>query len=872
MAKFFIVNDPIRPLHGSEEHIDFDVTVQEWLDWHYHWFKGFSHPTVCTVNGKPLMRADWKTRKVYDNDIVHFTPMVQGIETLIIAAVVAVVAAVAVSVITSTPTPSTPGRVDAGQPDPVYTLNGRQNQNRLGFPVESGYGLVRSFASLGAQEYTRYVGNEQILYTLLCMGHGYWDVHDFWIEDSQISNFQDAEAHIINPGEQLDVFDNNVITSGEVGSIELFGPNEENHDGWTGPFILNPSETQTDRVEIDFTLPEGLYITNDQGGLTKRQITYEVEFQEVDANGNSVGEWINPELSMVVTQFTRQVVAGLGSSPVAGPWVLSASAEWLDSDGEGDPGETITEESGNEFGFTTERTVKKYQLGGGYALRTNTHMRFTEEYNLPSKTRWQVRARRTNNAGLSHTVADKFVWESARAFLPNIADFGQKTMAAFRIRASNNLNNSSAQRINIWATRMLPVWNEVNGWGPKSVPEGTRIVIVDGVQFQPTRNPVWAAIDVFKADYGGILADEFLDLPTLKALADQFDIEGVTFDWIFDQKSTIWEAAQAVLTVGRALPMFDGATIFGVRDVAKSSQVAPFNQHNIIKGSFSYDIKLPGEDDHDGLIVVFQSENERSEETVLCQLPDDPAKPISPERVRIPGITNRDKAYQAGLYLRAKKRYHTRNATFRTGSEGHLVVFGDLIGITHDLFDWGQGSFVKSISGATIELFEPVTFTQGEDHQIVIRDKYGDVLGPFGVTQGANASEVIASESISTENLHFDEEYEPPLVQFGVTNQFSKLMTVVRVRPLENDEFEITAVNYAPIIYTFDSDTAPIDESEQVSIPSTPAAPTVSEVTVTALPNTMDQVIVRWPRTPTAGWHVLEQSFDEGQSWQEVTI
>ncbi|MEO0797252.1 MAG: host specificity factor TipJ family phage tail protein [Verrucomicrobiota bacterium] len=856
MAKFILVNDPMRPTQGAEVHTDFDVTIWEWLNWHFGGFEEFDKPTVCVVNGEPCLRADWKTRRVSDGDMVHFFPVVQGIETLIVGLIVAVVAAVAVSVISTTPTPNTPGRADAGQPDPVFTFKGRQNQNRLGFPVEAGFGFNRFFPSYAARPYTRYINNEQFFYALLCLGHGSYEVSDIWIEDSQISNFQEAEAHIVGPGEDLALFDNNVITSGEVGSIELFGPNEENFDDWTGPFILNPTGTQTDRIEIDFVLPEGLYVTNDLGGLTKRQVTYEVEFQQVDDSGVSFGDWINPETSMVVTRFTRQVISGLGSSPVAGPWVLSQSAEWLPSDGLGDPGETITEESGNEYGFTTNRTVKKYQIGGGYALRTNTPQRFTEEYIMPNAGRWQVRGRRTNNAGLSHTVADKLLWESARAYLQNISNFGDKTMVAVKIRASNNLNDSSSQRINVWATRKLPIWDPVTGWSDLTA----------------TRNPVWATLEIFKSLYGGRLGDEHLDLETWKALADDFESEAITFDWIFDASSTIWEAAQAALAVGRTVPIFDGSKISAVRDNPKTLPVYIFNHHNIIKGSFSYDIKLPGEDEFDALEVTYQSENERSEETILCQLSDDPEEPKNPEKVRIPGITNIDNAYRMGLYLRAKRRYHSRNLTFRTGTEGYLPTFGDLIGVNHDLFEWGQGSFIESIDGATIELFEPVTFTEGESHQIVIRDKFGDVLGPFSVTEGATSTQIIAGESIPTENLYFDDEYEAPLVQFGVANEFSKLMTVVRVRPLQDGEFEIAAVNYAPIIYTFDGETAPVDESERVSIPSNPTVTALSEITVTALSNTMDQVIVRWPRTATAGWHILEQSFDEGNTWQEVRI
>jgi len=453
---------------------------------------------------------------------------------------------------------------------------------------------------------------------------------------------------------------------------------------------------------------------------------------------------------------------------------------------------------------------------------------------------------------LRHRVAELSYWSRV------VTVFGDKTLLAVRIRASNNINDNSSQGINCWATRKLPIWDSETGW---STP-------------QATRNPVWACIDIFKSSYGGRLTDDFLDLVGLKALADDFDSLGITFDWIFDQKITVWEAAQTVLAVGRSIPLLDGSQIIAIRDDAKEIPNYIFHQHNILKGSFDYSIKLPGQDDNDGLEVTYQSENDRTDETVICLLEDDPNPPENPERIRIPGITNRDKAYQLGLHLRAKRRYHTRNLKIQTGSEGHLPLFGSKIAVAHDMFEnHGTGSFVQSIAsdGKTIELFEPVSFNEEDIYQIVIRDKLGDLIGPYLVTKGDSNKTIVTNEEIPQEDLnriYFDPEFEPPLVIFGKNNPWSKQFTVVRVESVEDGNFEIIGVNYTDEIYSFDDLTAPPIESNSFQKDSD--IPSISNLNVRQITNTLNQAIATWVPFPGVRAYIIEQSFDQKESWETM--
>lgn len=107
-------------------------------------------------------------------------------------------------------------------------------------------------------------------------------------------------------------------------------------------------------------------------------------------------------------------------------------------------------------------------------------------------------------------------------------------------------------------------------------------------------------------------------------------------------------------------------------------------------------------------------------------------------------------------------------------------------------------------------------------------------------------------------------------MQFGITNSWSKQLTVVRVKPAENDEFEITAVNYAPIIYTFDEETAPALAGAENAI-TAPDAPEIEALTVSPMPNTLTTVLVTWQVASTARLFTVQQSLDEGETWETIT-
>ena len=133
-----------------------------------------------------------------------------------------------------------------------------------------------------------------------------------------------------------------------------------------------------------------------------------------------------------------------------------------------------------------------------------------------------------------------------------------------------------------------------------------------------------------------------------------------------------------------------------------------------------------------------------------------------------------------------------RIVTFTTELEGLIPSYGDLIAITHDMAQWGQGGEILKQEGLKLTLSEPVTFKDGQEHYLALRKKDGSLAGPYKVSAGELATEVIL-ETLPEIPILTDTDRERTHFAFGTAGKWSVLARVTRIRPRGNT-VEITAV------------------------------------------------------------------------------
>lgn len=735
---------------------------------------GFERPTVCLVNGEPIFQAQYRDT-LNDGDKVTFVTLAGNPLVVIIAIVVAVVAvAIALSL-----TPQPPNIGDIPEPDSVFTLRGQSNQAKLGQCIPSHYGRIRNFPDYGARPYNQYEGNDQYQFSLFCLGHGSYTVENLQFDDTPIASFPDVQVQVALPGQEITLFPDAVSTSSEVGSIELFAPNQSEHTGHAGPYVANDVGTLSNKIQIDVTLPRGLYLSNDSGGLNNLTASASFEYR---------------------------------SAGTSGPWLPLVA-----------------------FSQT---------------LKTTTPQRYTLTKDLPLG-RWEVRAIRTNNKNTSHRAGDIVVWESMRCFLPSVKKYGNVTMVAVKAKATNSLNDRSRVAFNCVQTRLLPIYNPTTSmWSAPTA----------------TRSPYWAMVDIFRSTYGGRVPDSFLDLIGLSQAAAAAAARADNFDFTYNQRTGLWDAAKLALSVDRAVPMLNGSQVTAIRDELQTLAKAVFTPSNMIQGTFTWDANLWTLGEHDGLEIEYLDEDTWKLETVNCLVALDQG--LSLKNVKLNGVVNRNKAYRMGLFMRAQEVYRRQRVFFETGLEGHIPAFNSMAAITYDLPRWGQSGLVVSANGNEIELSEFCVFTPSKNHKIQFRKRDGSASPAYPVVYQPGATRKVVVVGTITEDFNRNQTEERVFYQFGVENLVAKNFKIQMLKPSTAQTVAVEAVIDDPRVYGFDSAVAPPKGVRSIA-PVTPLAPTISNLSVANMPGTLSLMLVSWSPAVGAVQYVIETSTD-GLSWATV--
>lgn len=94
---------------------------------------------------------------------------------------------------------------------------------------------------------------------------------------------------------------------------------------------------------------------------------------------------------------------------------------------------------------------------------TTTPQRISYRYTV-SAGRYEVRFQRTDTKQTDSRYGHEVDWAGLRAYLPETHDFGNVTLLAVRMRATNNLSSQASRKIYVTATRKLKSWHPSTGW------------------------------------------------------------------------------------------------------------------------------------------------------------------------------------------------------------------------------------------------------------------------------------------------------------------------------------------------------------------------------------------------------------------------
>lgn len=298
-------------------------------------------PTICLVNNAPVLQRHWGATPVKEGQIINFVELPRGggggsdpaqiAVTLAFVAVAAytgtwvsglvgagtalgvaagAVTAGAIMIIGSWimgrifPTQALPpghsGNIE--QADPTYSPLISQNRARLYEVIGENFGRVQIVPDLAANAYARYINNEAWSYQVFGIGMGKYDIEalffgdtPIWRKGSGLVSGYEVNLQFLEPGETVTLFPDNVEGSIEVAGQEIFPANHDSAGGQNpyiiGPFSVNPPGTVTTRIVNNLVFPEGGGRFRDNGGLAATTFSPVIEAQEIDDNGQPLGDW-----------------------------------------------------------------------------------------------------------------------------------------------------------------------------------------------------------------------------------------------------------------------------------------------------------------------------------------------------------------------------------------------------------------------------------------------------------------------------------------------------------------------------------------------------------------------------------------------------
>lgn len=199
-----------------------------------------------------------------------------------------------------------------------------------------------------------------------------------------------------------------------------------------------------------------------------------------------------------------------------------------------------------------------------FTNNTNTPQRETIKYNLPVG-RYRCSVVRTSDSELKLNVSEQIYWTGLKFRLtaPTGSVYGNVTLVAVKMKATNGLSSQSSQQIRFKVTRKIP-----------ALGSGAPVA---------TSNPVDVMIDILTSSYGGRrpVNDSELDLPELTLARNKFSGHN-GFNAVFDRRITVWEAMTLSLQTVAAVPLPAGSQIGIAHDSVKQFRIAMFSDNNIV--------------------------------------------------------------------------------------------------------------------------------------------------------------------------------------------------------------------------------------------------------------------------------------------------
>lgn len=754
MVYVIIVNNPFKPEQHETQYMPFKKGKPVS---HYHKAPG---EWVYSINGREAS----SDTPVNDNDYIVAMPKIEGkffgvllsigmavftggiasgaifgIQSLIWRTVLSMAVGMIGNAVISKLTAPKVDRSNSEQ-STTYGWGGTKTVTGQGYPLAVTYGRMKSAGML----LSRHVisdGDKQYLNLLYCAGEGELSkIEDIRINSNPISNYKDVQVDI-----RLGTNDQSVIPNFNDNFADQ-GLNYELKSDWS---VQQVQGDACDAIELTIGFPNGLYYSNDSGGMDKTSVTVDAEIRKVGTQ-----EWQSLPLA------NNKGLSG---------HVKKKPKQWF-------------------FIDKSNRDIANSNYAGHIWEATNSAFYRVFRFDNLEKAKYEVRMRCSGKDGTSLRHVNKVYWTQLTQIIyddfvhPGKALIGIKALATSQLSGSDPDVSWIQERDKVWVFN--PYTNQY--------------------EEKPADNPAWAAYDllhicrkiggeyvVFGQPYGRIDYDAF------NAWAEKCTLNKFTFNYIYDSATRLWDALKYPETVGRGKVIPAGTRFTCVSDY-QSSPVQLFTVANIKYGSFTEEFQgVEARANSIELSFINKDKDyERDVIPVYGDTYDESNSLTNPAQIELMGCTSLEQAYRHGKhYLRCNK-YEVRTVTFEAFTDAIACTVGDIILVQHDVPEWGEGGRVVAVNGQTITLDKEVTTQPGKQYQLLVRSNTTDAVTTYNVVNVSGAN-VIVQETIPVQ--------KDCIYAFG---EISKAAKPFRVLAITEGHSEMTrkiqCMGYYPELYAAD--------------------------------------------------------------------
>lgn len=807
------------------------MTIREWVSLNIG--EEFDSPMICIYKGSPLLRKDWEI--TFIETVVIFIPLALGggdgeknplaMIGMVIVMVVAYVlqqywttplwvggltagtvaaagvmigGSLLINAIFPTKPPDFSNNIrDLESASPTYSLSNSQNSARLYQMIPESFGTNEQTPDLAAQPWSEFSGNEQYLHMLLCLGLGEYEVKKVSIEDTTIwengestENFPEIELEIVNPGEKITLFPDNIESSPEVSGQTL-------NQGIVGPFVANSSGTVASAIGVDIVFTRGLGKMNKKAGgsaVLGHRVEILFEYQYIDDFGYPISDWsmlFNRRYSASTQTPQRYTI--LGEAPDGGYMIEGPAGQ----DIRNTVGPFKTDE--RTYSYTATYTFPNGLIGIDDYIGNDDNWAFkyvsisrtvifeTREvdYSGVPLSDWVIDYSRTHIESTFSSLSYSFtitkpdgIYEIIAYSVPGteIVDRKEDTVilnSISAIRRTDPLNGRFMIRGTVTSGGQEDpyllnevAWTSLKAYLPSKLvyPDITLIAIraratnslsqASSRQFrvvhtrkvpiwnpdsgwselQPTNSWSWAMASMSKASWGGRRTDRQIDLNALYKIDKSLSLRGDEFNHVLDMRQSIWDLFIECCRCVRVIPRSILSMMSWVRDEPGRPVRGVFTPYNIIRDSFSVDYKFFTDDSPDDVFIEYRDRDGWTERDVRAVMPD--SLSLEPIRKKFTGITIRQQAYNEAYFEASCNAYRRIFINFSTEMEGRLLFRGDIILITHPL---GGESSWASIRGwkeedSLLFLDTELLWDKEDKYYVVLRKPNGMPYGPVKVS------------------------------------------------------------------------------------------------------------------------------------------